>query len=210
MATAMIRWSRLFVNKKFVINFFLLSALFLNCDLSRAAEKPPASPKEFAAAEIAFHYVGQWISPRIIKDFLPYLSDRPLPLVLSVDIAAAAASNRYFGAVEESKAGAAFYEEGGRISYEWKGRLKNGFHVLLVQEAGGGSLVANSLLVLRLFPRQGLDENAKPYSRLVLEVERIVNLGDRAETELKIKGNAIDVKVQCEKTCTPKSFTVQF
>lgn len=189
----------------------LAAFAFLFPLLSLASAFTPPNDKEIEAAEKTFKFRGHWIHPKIVREFLPWESDYELPLVLSVDVGAATGTNRYYGDTEEKKGSVLFKETDGTItSYEWKGRLKNGLHVVVVKEAGSGSLVGNSLAVFRLFPQAAKDGQGKPYTQLRLSVERIVTLGDRADTKISLSGNTVEADVNCGKGCDSKKLKLQF
>lgn len=137
------------------------------------------------------------------------MSDYNLPLIAAVDVASATDTNRYFAKIDESEQRASVKEDdGSTVSYEWKGRLANGMHALVVSEFGGGSMVANSLVVFRFSKHQATDANGKKYPQLLLEIERVVSLGDRAQSKIALKDNEIDVNVECKKTCDSKHLKI--
>jgi hypothetical protein len=140
---------------------------------------------------------------------MPWESDHTLPLVLSVDVAAATGTNRFFGEVTASAKGASTKTEGGTFSYEWIGRAKNGQHVLVTRESGDGTLVSTSLVIVELESDDGVNEAGKKYLRLPLEVERIVTLGDRAIPQVAINGNIVTVKISFNSKQADKELKIQ-
>lgn len=167
------------------------------------------SKAETKEAEATFKYKGQWIHPKIIHEFLPWESDHDLPLIASIDVSAATGTNRYYGKAIENADGAAFKaDDETTTDYKWKGRLKNGKHVLILREFGSGTMVGNSLLVVHFENKTGIDGNNKNYPRLILVADRYLVLGDRAEVKIKIEGNRVKGEVECVKTCTSKKIDI--
>mgnify|MGYP001109134122 FL=1 len=175
--------------------------------------KEPSSA-EITTAIKTFQLHGEWIHPKIIKEFLPLQADHQVSLVQAIDVGAATGTNRYFGETkfqDEAKRIPSFStEEGESISYEWKGRLQNGMHVLLTRESGAGTLVSTNLLVFRLKKGTGTKADGKKYRQLNLKIERAVNLGDRAIPIVAIKGNAIEVNSEFNGARKSESKTITF
>lgn len=95
-------------------------------------------------------------------------------------------------------------DDGTLTSYQWKGLLKNGKHVLLITEKGDGSLIATSLAVFNLSEKSALDSTEQSYTQLLLQIERWISLGDRSKNNIKITNNTIDIDTQCDKSCESK------
>ena len=83
-----------------------------------------------------FTIKGKPVHPGVLRDLEPLLSDRK-PYIVTIDLAAAAGSNKYFdGDVESSDdAWVSLDEDGRRFSYLWLGRLANGLHVVRTADA---------------------------------------------------------------------------
>lgn len=166
---------------------------------------------ELTAAKQSFKFKGEWIHPKIIAEFLPWESDPAVPLVVAIDVNAATGTNRFFGEIEEQNGRASFTEaDGTSTSYEWKGRLQNGMHVLVIRTHGSGTLVPTHLGVFKVSQKPALAGDGKKYSRLLLEVVRLVTLGDRAIPEVVLAGNRVKVDVTCEKTSASQRFELKF
>jgi hypothetical protein len=186
------------------ILFFLIIQFSIPLAASAGAYVEPTE-KDINLAIKTFKYKDQWINPLIVKEFLPWMSDHDLPLITSIDVGAATDTNRYFGAVKSANNNAsAKTNDGSTITYEWMGQLKNGMHVLLINESGGGTMIATSLAIFKLHSGQAINQDEKKYHQLVLEIQRILTLGDRAQSIVSISGNNIDVDIKCNKTCESK------
>ena len=173
---------------------------------------PPLAPAKAAEAKAeaaSFKFRGAWISPKIIQAFLPPASDPALPTVISIDVAAATGTNRFFGEISV-KDGRVFVTESDEstIAYEWKGRTKNGKHLLVIRETSDGTMVPTNLGIFRIRQDQGLSAEGKKYGRVLLELDRLIVLGDRAVADVALKQNRATVKVSCENTCTSRQFTL--
>lgn len=169
------------------------------------------SEKDIEQAQKTFKFSGQWIHPKIVHEFLPWESDYSLPLVVAVDVGAATGTNRYFGEIKAANNTVTYEDDGGVVkSYQWIGRLKNGLHILLTKESGSGTMVATDLAVFDLRKNLAVDADGKKYRRLMLEIKRIITIGDRGDASININGNTVDVDVKCNKSCSPKHFAIQF
>ncbi len=143
-----------------------------------------------------FTYRGHPIHPKLIYRFLPWMSDS-VPIVLSVDLAAADGSNEYFADdVKPLTTAKNSYRVDGKVigddtpgayfSYQWLGSPAPGVHALRTSFCGGGSGVFEDLLVLRRSTSKGVDLEGKTYDRIVLTFERLVSLGDRWDGSIRI------------------------
>ena len=189
----------------------MLSVCLLIATPAQASDGLKFSPSDLKMAKASFKYRGEWIHPKIIGEFLPLESDPAIPLVVAIDVNAATGTNRFFGKIEEKNGRASFTDgEGLSTSYEWKGRLRNGMHVLVVRRHGDGSMVSTHLAVFKISQKPSLVAKGKKYQRLLLEVERLVALGDRASAEVELAGNRVKVAVSCEKTCESRQLALTF
>ncbi|MES2856927.1 MAG: hypothetical protein V4692_13750 [Bdellovibrionota bacterium] len=184
----------------------ILLSSFLVTTVCYARESKPLPKSEVTASITEFKFKGAWLHPKIIKEFLPWSADRSYPLITSVDVAAATGTNRYFGNVVSDKKGASYTDKDGEtVRYDWAGKLKNGMHVIVAKEFGSGSMVSTTLLIFALRERESVDGKGEKYPQLILEVQRVVSLGDRASFTLKTVNNVIDVTVKCGPTCDSKT-----
>ena len=188
---------------QFLIFFFSLSCM--------GATHTPPTDAQIAEAQSSFKYKGQWIHPALIKDFLPWVSDHTVPIIHALDIAAAEGTNRYADSMNVS-AGQVSYTTGDQeiVAYEWKGKLKNGLHVLILTERGSGTMVATNIAVFKITKLPSIDESGKPYNKLLLENVRMITGGDRANVTLSLKENILGIDVKCSKTCDSKKINLQF
>lgn len=178
--------------------------------LSFAVTYTAPTKDEVKTAQKKFKFRGQWIHPKIIREFMPWDSDYELPLIAAIDVGAATNTNRYFGDIKIlADEQVSFADENGTIIlYKWLGRFKNGMHALLIKEASSGTLVSNSLGIFALTKRSSMNEKNQEYPQLILEIKRYVGLGDRAETKFSIHENSMNVEVICNKTCESKKFKI--
>ncbi len=143
---------------------------------------------EFVTAQNTFCYSGKPVHPKMIQLFVPWISDSSIPKVISTDIAAAYDSgrNQFFENYEFRKYDddKGFYckmpipdienpNEEGWFKYHWRGKLKNGLHVVETEEYTGGRGVDRYLLFLKISVGYGLDEQGKQYEQLLLTIVRV-------------------------------------
>lgn len=165
----------------------------------------------------SFKFFGQEPHPKIFEEFGIWISDRTeYPSQLSVDIAALSNNrNRYAEKFQRSSHDPKWVEmdkgKEGSIGYRWLGKLKNGLHVVLVRDNGGGSLTTLTIYVLRarlsegfvdirtIFALTGLDKgyshDIRPYYRLVLEqvLQRpCPKCGEAGVDDIKLKENSVE------------------
>ncbi|MGZ3695478.1 MAG: hypothetical protein ACXWQO_15310 [Bdellovibrionota bacterium] len=192
---------------------FLLLALSSSAIAGKFQEP---TDSEIKSALETFKFRGAWILPSIIHEFLPLESDYTLPLVTAIDVGAATGTNRFFGEVSLQKGKGGVEEpshktsEGETIRYRYVGKLKNGLHVLEAWSSGSGSLVATDLLVFGLRENSAFDEQGKTYKQLLLELKRIVTLGDRAIAEIRLNGNEIEVNTEFNNNRKPEQKKIIF
>ncbi len=171
----------------------------------------PPTDSQIAEAQSSFKYKGQWIHPALIKEFLPWVSDHTVPIIHALDIAAADGTNRYADTLNVSRGQVSFTTADQEIvSYEWKGKLKNGMHVLIITERGSGTMVATNVGIFKLTKFSSIDESGKSYNKLLLENVRMITGGDRANITLSLKENALGIDIKCSKTCDSKKINVTF
>jgi hypothetical protein len=192
----------------------LLFLFLIGCPAFAGKFKEPLAP-EITEAIKSFHFRGAWVHPKIVKEFMPYLSDHENPLVVSIDLGAAAGTNRYFGAVkligpEHPSWESEEKEEKESFSYRWIGKLKNGMHVLQTEEWGGGSGTFMSVAVFELREATAVGEDGKPYRQLLLTIKRVHGLGDRVTPTFKINGNEVSVHVDASRGAKAHDFKLQF
>lgn len=175
--------------------------------LAENKEKMNLALKEFNKT---FKLFDKNISPKVFSEFNIWISDSGIrPVQIATDIAAIDENpNRFFGDFETVKYDDSDKDwivlknaEGGFIEYAWYGRLKNGLHIILVRDNGGGSLTTLTLYALRSRLSQGLFESPNnqivPYNRLLLEqilqknVSRYGNLVLKDNTVKSIQDNKV-------------------
>lgn len=166
--------------------------------LALVTSQPTLQPPELERAVATFKVRDAWISPAVIREFMPWQSDPNRFIVRTIDVAAALDTNRYGDEVKNNAKGASLaLPEGASIQYEWVGRTKRGLHVLLVRESGGGSGHFVSLVVMRLSVGSAVDSGGVRYPTLDLSAERFLGLGDRVAPTVRIEGNVVSGTAEC-------------
>jgi len=138
----------------------------------------------------SFTYKGKPIHPSIIQEFTGYLSDKGFPLSVSVDLAAAAGSNRYYdGKVKQPKPGLYSVDSDmgqGFFAYRWCGKMADGTQVVRTFSSGGGSGVFEDLYFLQFAIGRGYKPDGSAYNRLLVTAARWFPLGDRSKAEVQV------------------------
>lgn len=166
--------------------------------LALVVSQPAPARAELERAVETFKLRDVWISPAVIREFMPWQSDPSRFIVRVVDVAAALDSNRYADDVKNTSKGASLALPGGAsVEYEWVGRTKRGLHVLLVRESGGGSGHFVSLVVMRLSMGSAMDSGGARYATLDLSAERFLALGDRVAPTVRVEGNVVSGTAEC-------------
>ena len=188
--------------------FFILSQMALASNFQEPSEDAITKAIE------TFKFNGEWIHPKLIKEFCPWESDYVIPLINSLDVSAATDTNRYFGKItylKDDKLKPSFTEENGSIiSYEWIGKLKNGMHIILYKESGSGSMVSTNLLVFLLKKGRAKNESGKEYKQLLLEIQRVIVIGDRDIPNINLDKNTIEIKTQFNSPRKPETKLISF
>lgn len=148
-----------------------------------------------------------FVSPRVVQELVPWLSDRG-EQVVAVDLAGSAGANRYFGTFEvaPTKGGHPWVVATGKAApgerapffrYQLVGTTASGIHVLRVSYGTGGTGVFESLLLLRTERERALSfEKARHVLRLDRErtvLRRLgeIGLGDRYVGDVSLRGDDI-------------------
>ncbi|WP_444926897.1 hypothetical protein ACJJI4_02195 [Microbulbifer sp. TRSA002] len=127
------------------------------------------------------------INPLLLKDLVGWLSDSGRQIV-SIDIAGANSSNRYFGEIaervsEERKFIEVSSEDNRELfGYEYLGTSESGIHVVHAYDSTGGSATFHWLLLLQI-EESGIleyeDKTPKKKTTPVLKLVGRISLGDR-------------------------------
>jgi hypothetical protein len=192
------------------MKLILCFILILNISCSTRQRLSPKVHNDFKINE-------KWIHPKIVAEFIPWASDKEVPLILSIDLRASINSNRFYGEVREDvSSGYISFENKEKqvFSYKWEGQLQNNYHVLLTKSYSndeyGGSLVENHLIIFDITEKAAIGKLGENYNQTVLSVLRVVALGDRAFTRLTFNKNSISVDVKCDRTCDNQKFNLNF
>lgn len=142
-----------------------------------------------------YSFIGsEFINPRILEDLNGWLSDKG-DQVVSINVADANKSNRYFGDITFKKTDSGFpvvtcTSEEGWASYKYIGRSFSGLHIVQTWSNGGGSGVFCNVLLVTLSLDSALEykdrENGKK-TRYVIKLIGSLPLGDRYEGEISYK-----------------------
>ena len=173
------------------IKIFAIITGFLLFFCRPAFSGPPLSIQSaLAEANAKFTYKGKPIHPKLVQEFATWLSDFCRPKTISVDIAAAFDTNEYSDYdVKIKRNGYVYFQEektSGYFYYKWLGRLKNGLHVLLTGDSGGGSGVFMDIYFVKFSIDKGFSPQGQPYPRLLMSIIRVYPLQDRYEGQIEV------------------------
>lgn len=142
------------------------------------------------------------VHPLLIREFLPWLSDGGA-ITVAVDPLMAEGTDQYHepyrvlsnGHVRASKAD----EPDGWFSYQYRGTMAGGVHVLETHDNGGGSGIFGDLLFVRFVERRVTDLNHPPQApRLILELLAHFAMGDRASRSVRVLSDRVVVGPSAE------------
>lgn len=181
------------------------------CVLALAAP-PVLAGAALDEANRAFTFDSRPIHPFLVREFQNWMSDFRPPLTTSVDVAAAADSNEYAGAVTSDPDGTRCAEERGAddqagargsFCYRHVGRLQNGAHVLKTVMSSEGSGAFASIVLVR-FDEGGIvwQGHVEPQLRMSVIGAQALQQGDGEN--LKLSGNQVLVS----KAADPSNPTV--
>jgi hypothetical protein len=174
-------------------------AAWLAITLPALAWTGTLTPEMIKSTEETFRFNGKPIHPGLIRQFEGWLSDPGTPIVVTVDVAAAADTNQYSDAdVSVDKNGIVSITENYRsYGYQYVGRLANGLEVVHTWSSGRqGSAVMQNLFLLRFTEGTGWTADGKPYPRLLLNCERAYPLGDRTGVTATLDKDKIRLKIR--------------
>ena len=152
-------------------------------------------------ANARFTYKGKPIHPGCIREFEVWMSDGDPPRVLTVDVDSCVTSDKNFSPLRRSPDGWVSASTGDEQSRDWcaykhLGRTSTGTHVLAVRLAGGGTMVATYVYLVRfdqeeyqLFSKGG--ERPSVEKRLVLKCVGQLGIGDRDDGTLELRGDVL-------------------
>ena len=137
-----------------------------------------------------FKYKGEPINPKLVMEFIPWVSDEK-PVTISVDIAAAFKTNEYYGEVSEESDGIGFANEEEVFYYNWLGELDNGIHVVeTINVMVGGSGRFQDLLFFK-FHTQEFDLNGEIYEQVLMTLVKSYRLGDRTYPKITVLNDKV-------------------
>ena len=172
------------------------------------------SNSDLQEANNHFTFRGLPVNPKVLYQFIPWISDSR-PSIMSIDLLSANHGTNQFGDADKLKKDADGYIdidfEGGKIGYNWLGKLNNNVHVLKFYESGGGSGVFSALLFVK-FEIRDFVNSGKKYKQLLINCLRHNGLSDRAKTDVILdkKNNKVYVSTQPYWEKVPEKFVVEF
>lgn len=165
----------------------MLPALQIACQAA-----PAEAPARAKSVQWLFTCDGKPIHPKLVRQFMGWLSDVAPPVVITVDVnSAVAARNEYDLDDVQVRNGLVSYviSDGGPVQqewfgYRWLGTLHDGTHVLQTVDCGGGSAVWMGLLFVRLHFES---------SRLLMTVVHRRGYGDRNPADVRVLSDRVVV-----------------
>ena len=168
--------------------------------------RAPAGEQKDAAAVPSFDRVP-FVSPRVVQDLVPWISDRG-EQVVDVDLPGSSRANRYFGKFEVNPADrghpwivfsekAAPGERAPFFRYQFLGDTSSGIHVLRISYGTGGTGVFESVMLLSTERERALSFDEARHllrldrERLVLRRLGEIGLGDRYVGEVSVRGDEL-------------------
>ena len=152
-------------------------------------------------ALLNFNFEGKPVHPGCVREFDVSLADSPPPVVRAVDVKACVTSNEFYMPFKTNYDGFVGYEydlgegEKGSFSYKYLGTSDNGIHVLDTRSSGGGTMVAESLFLIKADSGEYVDfdsDNKKVNeTRLIMTCIGQITLGDRDTGKVALKGNQL-------------------
>ena len=136
-----------------------------------------------------FSYLGVPINPMIVREFLPWVSDK-YPSIMSIDIGASQFSNKYFSGHQPSYGKDGYFifhdtDDGSTFGYKWLGLLANGIHVIKVFEDTTGSAVFSHVVLVSFQLKSIQTPSAR--TQLLMLNEGVIGIGDRTPSKIKLE-----------------------
>lgn len=179
--------------KLYLLPFLLVLLMFSNLSCSQnSTEDFQNSSEDLKIIHDKFEYKNKPIDPKLLQEFLPWLSDGG-SIVTSVNIAVAYGTDEYSdynGKITENNGAVRFtYDSGNYTEYVWLGTLDNDIHLLTITQGGGGTGRFNDLMLVNF------DINPKKQDRnLNMNIVGLYPLGDRMKYEITTYKNKIFVE----------------
>lgn len=137
-----------------------------------------------------FFYNGEPISPELVNEFLPWLSDEN-PITITVDVVAAYQTNEYNGAIEYNDSIAKVIYGENIFEYKYLGKLKNGIHVVDFYRGESNSGIFETLLFISFRIRKNFDDSEKLSDQLLMSLEKSYIVGDRQNAKITLTKNTV-------------------
>jgi hypothetical protein len=185
------------------MKFILTCILFISLMVPgiRADESPEILVAAIKDILHDFSYQLKPVHPGCVKEFDVSLADSPPPIVRAVDIRACVTSNELFMPFKTGDDGYIGYEydlgdgEKGSFAYKYLGKSESGIFVLATRSSGGGTMVAESLFLIKDSFENYWDfdnENKKTLDRrLIMTCVGQITLGDRDTGKVSLEGNRL-------------------
>lgn len=160
-----------------------------------------AAASEVKGALENFKFNGKPVHPGCVREFDVALADSPPPIVRAVDIEACVTGNEFYMPFTTDNQGYIGYEydlgegEKGSFSYKYLGKTPSGIRVLDTRSSGGGTMVAESLLLIKISDEDywNFDNEYRKTAdkRLIMTCTGQIALGDRDTGDVALKGNQL-------------------
>ena len=137
-----------------------------------------------------FFYNGEPISPELVFEFIPWLSDGSA-VTITVDVVAAYQTNEYYENVKYEDGIARVFHGEDIYNYKYLGKLKNGIHVVDFFQGGSGSGIFETLLFISLKIRKNFDDSGKLSDQLLMTLEKSYVVGDRKNAKITLSKNSV-------------------
>lgn len=183
------------------MKFLLTSILFIS--LSVPCISSDENPEVAVIKDILhdFSYQLKPVHPGCVREFEVSLADSPPPIVRAVDIRACVTSNEFYMPFTTDDQGYVGYEydlgdgEKGSFAYKYLGKSESGIFVLATRSSSGGTMVAESLFLIKDSFKNYWDfdnENKKTLDRrLIMTCIGQITLGDRDSGKVTLKGDQL-------------------
>ena len=181
----------------FIAVLWIALIAVVSCGVAKQGPTGHGAGEPLPEWETNFKFNGKPIHPAIIHQFEGWVSDGG-PIVVAVDVAAAEGTNQYEIPVDLYQdfvsCSLADTDPAESYGYRWVGRMADGTHAVRGTLITGGTGKFETLFFFRFSVDDGYavpDQSRK--QRVILNVIGWHSLGDRANPEVKIVDDHVDV-----------------
>ena len=167
----------------------MIPLILLGCRESTV--RPPTDTLQHADLGTNFSFKGKPIHPMIVHEFVGLPSNRG-PVCRVIDLEAAGGGNRFPQKVKRLRDGTTSCLQDdaddslGYVAYQHLGVLRNGTHVVITSENGGGSGVFEHLLFVRFATEEVHGADGQSYRWPALCLVDSYPLGDRGDAKIQV------------------------